>query len=152
MIGLAAGSVFILERDSLVSLSVWRAAIDWPGTSLILSIMRTQFALDLRTERRKSGFTQSDVAHLISSNQSLVSELEQGKRRPNLEQIVDLSIVYARSFEAFFGTLMSERQRVILGQVHTLPVIEARSSNTHNRPGSINRLEKRLTEALAYEA
>ncbi|WP_415404130.1 helix-turn-helix domain-containing protein [Tateyamaria sp. SN3-11] len=114
--------------------------------------MRTQFALDLRTERRKSGFTQSDVAHLISANQPLISELEQGKRRPSLEQIVDLSIVYAHSFEAFFGTLMTERQHVILKQVNSLPVIEASSSDTFNRPSSIKRLERRLTEALAYEA
>lgn len=122
------------------------------GYQLIHTHMRTQFSLDLRTERRKSGFTQSDVAHLISGTQSLVSELEQGTRRPSLEQIIDLSLVFAKSFEAFFETVMSERQRAVLGRLTTLPKSTTNGPETFNRPSSINRLEKRLSESLRHDA
>ncbi|MEM7494017.1 MAG: helix-turn-helix transcriptional regulator [Pseudomonadota bacterium] len=72
--------------------------------------MKTQFALDLRTARKKAGYTQGDVAHLLDCHQSLVSELERGKQRPRLEQIVDLSLIYGGSFESLFAEVMAERR------------------------------------------
>ena len=50
--------------------------------------MSTEFALDLRLARRKAGFTQRDVAHLLGTRKSLVCELEKGRRKPTLTQIV----------------------------------------------------------------
>ena len=44
--------------------------------------MSTEFALDLRLARRKTGLTQRDIAHLLANQVTLVSELERGKRLP----------------------------------------------------------------------
>ena len=53
--------------------------------------MTTEFALDLSLARRKAGFVQSDIAHLMESHQSRVSELEHGGKLPTLTEIVILS-------------------------------------------------------------
>ncbi len=112
--------------------------------------MSTQFALDLRLARRKAGYTQGDVAHLLSSHQSLVSELEQGQRRPSLEQIIDLSLIYGRSFESFFGELLSERQAALQKRLKRLPTLTKTTAHTFNRTSSLSRLKKRLDSQLEY--
>lgn len=112
--------------------------------------MSTQFALDLRLTRRKAGYTQGDVAHLLSSHQSIVSDLEHGKTRPSLEQIVDLSLIYGRSFESFFEVLMAERQALLRSRLKTLPQVEKQSANTFNRPASLERLKRRLAHPISY--
>ena len=64
--------------------------------------MSTEFALDLRLARRKAGFTQRDIAHLMGAHQTLVSELERGRQLPTLEQIVTLSMIYGDPLKAYF--------------------------------------------------
>jgi transcriptional regulator with XRE-family HTH domain len=112
--------------------------------------MSTQFALDLRLARRKAGYTQGDVAHLLSSHQSLVSELEKGRRRPNLEQIVEMSLIYGRSFESFFGELLAERQQVLQKRLARLPELAKPSAHTFNRASSLQRLRRRLDSQIEH--
>ncbi|MEM9761636.1 MAG: helix-turn-helix transcriptional regulator [Pseudomonadota bacterium] len=108
--------------------------------------MRTQFALDLRLARRKAGYTQDDIAHLISAHQSLVSDLEQGKLRPTLEQIVALSLIYGRSFESFFAAVMADRRRHLMARLKSLPAPKKTTAHTFNRPSSLAKLQRRLAE------
>ncbi|MEM9010622.1 MAG: helix-turn-helix transcriptional regulator [Pseudomonadota bacterium] len=108
--------------------------------------MRTQFAQDLRLARRQAGYTQDDLAHLLDSHQSLVSDLEQGRQRPNLEQIVDLSLIYGRSFESFFAALLAERQRRLIKRLATLPALPRPTAHTFNRSASLTRLRARLKQ------
>ena len=112
--------------------------------------MSTQFALDLRLARRKAGYTQGDVANLLSGHQSLVSELEQGQRRPSLEQIIDLSLIYGRSFESLFGELLSERQKALQNRLKRMPKLAKATAHTFNRASSLSRLERRLASQLEY--
>ena len=114
--------------------------------------MSTQFALDLRLARRKSGFTQKDVAHLLRTNQSLISDLERGRSRPTLEQIIDLSLVYGRSFDSFYEMLVPERRERLTRRLKRLPEEHRTSVYTHNRSMSLKRLKRRLAEALEYGA
>ena len=108
--------------------------------------MSTQFAFDLRLARRKAGLTQGDVAHLLESHQSIVSGLEQGVTRPAMEQIIDLSLIYGRSFESFFGPLMAERQAHLAKRLQTLPEVGKQTAHTFNRPASLERLKRRLAQ------
>ena len=106
--------------------------------------MSTQFACDLRLARRKAGYTQGDIAHLLSSHQSVVSDLEHGRLRPTLEQIVDLSLVYGRSFESFFSEVIVERQEHLTTRLSSLPAPSRKTAHTFNRPASLSRLARRL--------
>lgn len=106
--------------------------------------MSTQFALDLRLARRKAGYTQEDVAHLLSSHQSLVSELEQGVKRPSLTHIIALSLIYGRSFESLFAELLAEQRAQLQRRLKRLPDLAQPTAHTFNRAGSLKRLGERL--------
>ena len=108
--------------------------------------MSTQFALDLRLARRKAGFTQDDVAHLLAIHQSAVSDLEQGKARPSLDQIIELSLIYGRSFESFFALVMAERRAHLSRQLRSLPALSKPTAHTFNRESSLAKLGRRLAD------
>ncbi|WP_299771257.1 helix-turn-helix transcriptional regulator [uncultured Tateyamaria sp.] len=112
--------------------------------------MSTQFALDLRLARRKAGYTQGDVAHLLSVTQSLVSELETGVKRPDLEQIIDLSLIYGRSFESFFGELLTARQQRLQERLETLPELEKPTAHTFNRAHALKQLRRRVASQIEH--
>lgn len=106
--------------------------------------MSTEFALDLRLARRKSGFTQRDVAHLLGAHQTLVSELERGRQLPTLEQIVALSLIYGRSFESLFSELMRTARERLQQRILRMPDGVRSYVGTFNRDASIERLARRL--------
>ena len=105
--------------------------------------MSTQFALDLRTARKKAGYTQGDVAHLLSVHQSVISQLETGAVPPTLDQIIELSLIYGRSFESFFAEAMDRNKEYLSVRLSTLPSPVRRTAHTFNRPGSLARLKRR---------
>ncbi len=107
--------------------------------------MSTEFALDLRAARRKAGYTQGDIAHLLDHHQSHVSDLEQGRVRPTLEQIVSLSLIYGRSFESFFGAIMNERRAHLSNRLASLPPGND-TAGTFNRASSLKKLDQRLID------
>jgi transcriptional regulator with XRE-family HTH domain len=114
--------------------------------------MTTQFALDLRLARRKAGYTQRDLAHLLSCHQSVISELECGHHRPSLEQIIELSLVYGRSFESLFGELMAESKTCLAKRLESLPALDKPTGHTFNRDSSLARLKRRLAEPSDHDA
>lgn len=108
--------------------------------------MSTEFALDLRLARRKAGFTQRDVAHLMGAHQTLVSELERGRQLPTLEQIVSLSLIYGRSFESLFSHLMRAAREALKARIVRMPAGVRSYVGTFNRDTSIERLARRLAD------
>ena len=112
--------------------------------------MRTQFAFDLRLARKKAGYTQADIAHLLSSHQSVVSDLERSQVRPTLEQIIELSLIYGRSFESFFAEMMSSCSSTLSKRLERLPSQSRHTAHTFNRSGSLSRLKHRLANMPDY--
>jgi transcriptional regulator with XRE-family HTH domain len=106
--------------------------------------MSTQFACDLRLARRKAGYTQTDIAHLLGEQQSVISELEHGALRPNLAQIISLSIIYGRSFEDYFGEIFDECRNRLAERINGLPAQVRRTAHTFNRDSSLQRLHADL--------
>jgi len=108
--------------------------------------MSSQFALDLRLARKKAGYTQDDLAHFLDLHQTEVSRLERGKRRPSLTEIIDLSLIYGRSFETFFAEVMAERKKHLSVRLSTLPAPGRKAMSTFNRPGSLAHMKRRLAK------
>lgn len=106
--------------------------------------MSTQFSLDLRVARRQAGFTQRDIAHLLDAHQSLVSDLERGRKEPTLVQIVSLSLIFGRSFESLFTAVMLDARRDLRRRLKMLPDDPRQYVGTFNRQSSIDRLRDRL--------
>lgn len=107
--------------------------------------MSSLFAQDLRLARRKSGYTQGDLAHLIGSHQASVSAMERGKRRPSLEVIIDLSLIYGRSFESLFDEIMKERRKILRKRLRDIPKDVPQTAATFNRSASLTRLRQSLS-------
>ncbi|WP_299844120.1 helix-turn-helix transcriptional regulator [uncultured Roseovarius sp.] len=112
--------------------------------------MSTEFALDLRAARRKAGYTQGDIAHLLDHHQSHVSDLEKGRVQPSLNQIVTLSLIYGRSFESFFAVVMVECQSHLTTRLSNLPPSGATAAGTFNRDSSLKKLERRLANSQQH--
>jgi transcriptional regulator with XRE-family HTH domain len=108
--------------------------------------MSTQFAHDLRLARRKAGFTQRDVAHLLGTKRTLVGNLENGRRKPKLTQIVTLSVIYGRSFESLFAAEMREVEAALRKRILTMPVPTEQLATTYHRDANIERLARRLAD------
>ncbi len=112
--------------------------------------MKTQFAHDLRMARKKAGYRQCDLAHLLACHQSILSTLETGKQRPSLEQIIELSLIYGRSFESLFAEVMAERKKHLRRRLKTLRDPRKRKAQTFNRQRSLQRLRERLEQPDEY--
>ena len=108
--------------------------------------MSTEFALDLRLARKKSGLTQRDCAHLLNVHASKVSALEQGKLLPTLIEICTLSLIYGRSFESLFGALMRDIRQSLKERLQTIPRDTRTFAGTFHRAKSLERLGRRLDE------
>ncbi len=106
--------------------------------------MSKQFGFDLRLARRKSGFTQCDVAHLIDSHQSNIVALEKGDHLPTLEQICALSIVFGRSFEGLFAEVIEDARTRVRTNLASLPEKYGETALSTNRKANLQRLERRL--------
>lgn len=104
----------------------------------------------MRLARKKAGYTQDDIAHLLSAPQSVVSDLEQGKRRPSHLEIIELSLIYGRSFESFHSEVIAEAKEHLSVRLATLPSPTRRTAHTFNRPGSLARLKRRLKEPVEH--
>ena len=106
--------------------------------------MTTEFSLDLRTARRKAGFTQRDIAHLLAARQATVSDLEHGRLLPGLYEIVTLSLIYGRSFESLFAAVMADARKQLRSRLKVLPTDVRSYVGTFNREHSIKCLRQRL--------
>jgi transcriptional regulator with XRE-family HTH domain len=108
--------------------------------------MSTQFALDLRLARRKSGLTQCDVAHLTGSDQATIAKLENGKRMPSVPQVCLFSLIFGKSFESLFAEQLNEAGQQLQANLPGLPANGPVTPATFNRESSLKRLERRLAD------
>jgi len=111
--------------------------------------MTTQFALDVYLARIKTGYTQSDVAHLLEISRVTISRFERGTSEPSLHDILALSLVYGRSFESFFADKLRRRRQRILNRLDTLPPLTQPTTKHANREVNLQRLARRLEADLA---
>ena len=108
--------------------------------------MSTQFSLDLRVARRKAGFTQRDVAHLLAVSTAHVCRLEQGSVQPTLQQTITLSLIFDRSFESLFSEMMQTARDHLCKRILHMPDNVPAVAATFNRDASIERLARRLVD------
>ncbi|MEO1346260.1 MAG: hypothetical protein AAFV74_19125 [Pseudomonadota bacterium] len=69
----------------------------------------------------------------------------------SLIEIIDLSLVYGRSFESFFAEVMAERKKQLSVRLSTLPAPGRKAMSTFNRPGSLARMKRRLIEGQDHD-
>ncbi|MCE8534746.1 helix-turn-helix transcriptional regulator [Ruegeria pomeroyi] len=113
--------------------------------------MYHQFSLELRTARRKAGLTQADCGYLLGGSASIVKQLEDGRRAPSLEEICTLSLIFGRSFEAFFGEVLPQLREELSDRLGNLPHPKAEHASTYNRQRTLEGLAERLADEIAID-
>ena len=106
--------------------------------------MSNTFALDLKVARRKSGLTQQDCAHLLDVHKAKISLLEQGKALPTVQELSTLSLLYGKSFESLFRSLIEGAQHTLKDRLATLPVVSHKWLGRFIRQNTLNKLAARL--------
>lgn len=72
----------------------------------------------LKTQRRRLGLTQGEVAALLNiSSGGALSRYEKGCKAPNLKTALRLSILYQTSFKKLFPKLYEELEYQILNNI-----------------------------------
>lgn len=61
------------------------------------------FASRLKKEREDIGYSQRDVTAMTGISQPILSNLENGKREPSLENLGILATLYGKSVDYFLG-------------------------------------------------
>ncbi|WP_227284948.1 helix-turn-helix transcriptional regulator [Boseongicola sp. H5] len=109
--------------------------------------MSTEFALDLRLARRKSGLTLRDTAHLLNVHPTTLSALEHGKRLPSVEQVCLLALIYGRSFQSLFNEVTKGAKQSLQAQLPSLPEPGTRWLGKIQREKTLTRLSSRLSDS-----
>lgn len=106
--------------------------------------MITEFALDLRHARRKSGLSQAEIAHLLDINQATYSRFEQGALTPSVEQLCSLALIYGRSFTSYFERITTAQKPRLKQRVDALPPKDRPGVRIFNRARTLENLRLRL--------
>lgn len=107
--------------------------------------MITEFALDLRHARRKSGLSQEEVAYLVDISQSSYSRFEKGTLTPTVEQLCLLSLIYGKSFVSYFEAISRSLKPGLLQRLEQLPPKSKPRLRIFNRARTLQRLRERIT-------
>ena len=106
--------------------------------------MITEFALDLRHARRKSGLSQAEIAFLVDVNQGTYSRFESGDLTPSVEQLCILSLIYGRSFSSYFESISAVQKPTLKRRLAELPPKDRPRVRIFNRARTLEKLNHRL--------
>lgn len=106
--------------------------------------MFDEFTFELRNARRKSGLTQADCGHLVNVSVYRISKLESGKTAPSLREVLALSVLYGRTFECLYGSMMQDIRHTLMAKIETLPDGPAKGSDAERRGRMLENLWQRL--------
>jgi transcriptional regulator with XRE-family HTH domain len=70
----------------------------------------------------RAGYSQIDIAVLLNIEQNTYSDLETGKRKINLERILQLANIYGVSVDSILNTPPPIKVRSVISIVHFLPL------------------------------
>ena len=108
--------------------------------------MITEFALDLRHARRRSGLSQAEVAFLANVNQATYSRFEAGALVPGVEQLCILALIYGRSFASYFEMISTAQKPALKLRLGKLPPKDRPSIRVFNRARTLEKLSRRLDQ------
>ena len=108
--------------------------------------------MDLRLARKIAGLTQDDCATLMNRSRKYVLRLEKGTRQPSLDDLLMLSVIYNRTFEAFFAERLSSARATVRAGLPQLPETVSDQVGFQKRRYTLDRIEgDLLSEAETYD-
>ena len=106
--------------------------------------MKTNYALELKVARRRSGLSQQDVAHLLDISRVRVSKLECRIAVPTPDELTTFALIYSSSFLTLGGVVMPVLFRGLRDRLNTFPNFDNYASGTSRKATTLQTLTKRL--------
>ncbi len=106
--------------------------------------MKTNYALELKVARRRSGLSQQEVAHLIDVSRVRISKLECGIAVPTPDELTTFSLIYSSSFLTVGGAVMPVLTRTLRERFETLPNRNNYVDGISRKATTLKTLSKRL--------
>ena len=114
--------------------------------------MDTNYALELKVARRRSGLSQKDVAHLLGISRVRVSKLECGIAKPSPDELTTFSLIYCQSFLTLSGAVMPIIMKTLKERLETFPNRDGYAAGTSPKANTLNGLTRRLlTSRQTYD-
>lgn len=108
--------------------------------------------MDLRLARKIAGLTQDDCATLMNRSRKYILRLEKGARQPSLDDLLMLSVIYNRTFEAFFAERLATARATVRAGLPQLPDKVSDQVNFQKRRFTLDRIEgDLLNEVEIYD-
>jgi transcriptional regulator with XRE-family HTH domain len=104
----------------------------------------SDFALDLRVNRRKAGLSQRDMAHLMDIHPSKVSHLEDGSTMPSVRDVAHFSFIFGKTVEDLMQAFVFEAANDLTERITTLPECSRRWLGRFNRSHTLEQITTRL--------
>ena len=83
--------------------------------------METNYALELKVARRRSGLSQKDIAHLLGISRVRVSKLECNLAVPTPDELTTFGLIYSRDFLTLGGPVLPVLCRTLRERLNTFP-------------------------------
>lgn len=113
-------------------------------------MQRKEIAADLKINRRLSGLSNHDVAHLLGVDGARVSRIETGASEPTGSEICALSMIYGKTTDVLFPCSSRSIGKSLKNQLADMPP-EPRNWRGHDaRLDTLNGLAHRL-QVIASE-
>ena len=106
--------------------------------------METNFALELKVARRRSGLSQYEVGHLLGVHHGRISKLECGRARPTPDELTTLSLIYSTRFLTMRGAVMPTIHANLEERLRTFPNKDCYTQSTSPKADTLNALTERL--------
>lgn len=106
--------------------------------------MSTNYVVDLKVARRKSGLLQADCAHLLNVDRSKISRIENGDTPPNITELCILTLIYGKPYETLFEAIYLDVITQLQERLNRLPTQQENRAIQFNRSATIVALAGRL--------
>lgn len=103
-----------------------------------------KIAADLQAWRRRAGLSQADLAHLLSVHISKVSDMETGATRPNLNDLVRMSLIFGKPLDLMASALVDANAYCLITRLGKMPRAPRRWRKGSTRANTLSGLARRL--------
>lgn len=103
-------------------------------------------ALDLKIARRRSGLSQSQVAHLLGVHRTRLSKLEKGRRPATAHELATLSVIFSLPLSELGRTSIHEIHGELRERLDHFPNLTNYTARPSKRADTLNALVASLPD------
>ena len=105
---------------------------------------KKEVLVDLKLNRRESGLSVNDLAHLLGTNKARISKLHTGNAVMSLDELCSLSLIYGKTMDHLFSTAIYKLADTLIPRLSEMPREPKHWKSHDQRLDCLNALTPRL--------